>query len=378
MNDSTKEKLPAATILLIVANIGVAAMTLGTEQAAYLYGFIPDSGSPQSAQQRLITLFSGIFVHVEPFHLFANMIVLAALGPIVERAAGWWRTLAVYVGGALVGVFSHWAIVSVAVPLAAQKPLVGASGGIAGLVGFSFVRFFRARVPLFPKVRVPVYVVVIAWIALEVAGATLSVRAFDLASSHWAHLGGIVSGVLLSFLLGSARAVESETWQERLAAAHARGADAVAAVARARLSKAPEDTQALESITKSLIASDRAEEAKQILLRVAKETPLLGGGIAVRMLIDNGWLQELPARVRMRTAAQIANTTPDLAERALLTVLEEQPSEDTPDALFMLVELSVKSDPRGARHYAAMLTSQFALSAQAERLRMQYPELLGR
>lgn len=371
-----KERLPVATIVLIVANIGVASMTLGTEQAAYSYGFLPDAGSPQSAQQRLITLFAGVFVHVEPFHLLANMILLAALGPIVERAAGWWRTLTVYLGGAVVGVLAHWAIVSVALPLAAQKPLVGASGGIAGLVGFSFVRFFRARVPLFPKVRVPVYGVIVAWIALEVVGATLSVRAFDLASSHWAHLGGIATGVLLSFLFGSARVVESETWKERLADAHAKGADAVAAVARARLSKNPQDAEALESLASSLVASGRAEEAKQMLLRIAKDTPLAGGGAAVRLLADNGWLRELPARVRLRTAGALVPHAPDLAERLLLTILEEPPSEDTPDALFMLVEISAKSDPDGARRYAAMLTSQFALSPQAERLRLQFPELV--
>ncbi len=373
-----KERLPVATIVLIVANIGVASMTLGTEQAAYSYGFIPDAGSPQSAQQRLITLFAGIFVHVEPFHLLANMILLSALGPIVERAAGWWRTLTVYLAGAVVGVIAHWAIVSVALPLATQKPLVGASGGIAGLVGFSFVRFFRARVPLFPKVRVPVYGVIIAWIALEVIGATLSVRAFDLASSHWAHFGGIATGVLLSFLFGSARVVESETWQERLADAHAKGADAVAAVARARLSKDPQDAEALESLASALLASGRTEEAKQMLLRVAKESPLAGGGAAVCVLADNGWLQELPARVRLRTAGALVPHAPDLAERLLLTILEEPPSEDTPDALFMLVELSARSDPDGARRYAAMLTSQFALSPQAERLRLQFPELVSR
>lgn len=372
-----KERLPIATIVLIVANIGVAAMTLGTEQAAYSYGFLPDAGSPQSVQQRLVTLFAGIFVHVEPFHLFTNMVLLAALGPVVERAAGWWRTLTVYVVGALVGVLAHWAIVSVALPLAAQKPLVGASGGIAGLVGFAFVRFFRARVPLFPKVSVPVYAVIIVWVLFEVAGATLSVRAFDLASSHWAHLGGVVAGVLLSMLFGSARAVETEVWQERFANAQAKGVEAIAAVARARLAKNPQDAQALHSLTNALIASGRGDEAKRLLLRIAKESPQAGKGLAVRLLADNGWLGELPPRVRLRTAAELAQTASDLAERVLLTVLEEPPSEDTPEALLMLVEISVQSDPEGAGRYAAMLTSQFGLSPQAERLRARYPEFAG-
>lgn len=373
-----KERLPVATILLIVANIGVASVTLGTEQAAYSYGFIPDAGSPQSPQQRLITLLAGTFVHVEPFHLFTNMVLLAALGPVVERAAGWWRTLVAYLFGALLGVLAHWVIVTVALPVAAQKPLVGASGGIAGLVGYSLVRFFRARVPVFPKVRVPVYWVIFAWVGLEVLGATLSVRAFDLASSHWAHLGGIVTGVLLSFLFGSAKAVESEAWQDRLADARRQGADAVTAVARSRLAKDPEDAQALEALTRALIESGRMEEAKQTLLRLARDAPLGGGGVGVRLLLENGWLNELPARVRLRTAAALANVAPNLAERTLLTLLEEPPSEDTPDALFMLVELSVETDQDGARRYARMLTSQFALSPQAERLRLQYPHLIAR
>jgi membrane associated rhomboid family serine protease len=373
-----KEQLPVATILLIVANIGVAALTLGTEQAAYSYGFIPDAGSLQSAQQRLISLLAGIFVHVEPFHLFTNMVLLAALGPVVERAAGWWRTLTVYFLGALVGVLAHWAIVSVALPAAAQKPLVGASGGIAGLVGYSLVRFFRGKVQLFPKVGVPVYVVVLAWVGLEILGAVLSVRAFDLASSHWAHLGGVLTGVILSLLFGSARAVESEAWEERLADAQRKGADAVAAVARARFAKNPEDSKALESLAKALIESGRLEEAKQMLLRLVRDAPLSGGGVGVSLLLDNGWIGELPARVRLRAAAALMKVVPTLAERTLLTVLEDPPSEDTPDALFMLVELSAESDQDGARRYATMLTSQFGLSPQAERLRIRYPGLSDR
>lgn len=371
-----KERLPIATIILIVANIGVASITLGTEQAAYSYGFIPDSGSPQPIQQRLVTLFASIFVHVEPFHLLTNMVFLAALGPVVERTSGSWKTLSVYLVGGVVGVLAHWAIVSVALPLAAQKPLVGASGAIAGLVGFAFIRFFRASVPLFPKVRVPVYAVVIAWVLLESIGAVLSVRTFDLASSHWAHLGGIAAGVLLSFALGSARAVESETWQERLAEAQNKGADAIAAVARERLSKNPEDAQAIEALITALITSGRTEEAKQTLLRIAKGTPLAGNGAAIRMLAENGWLSEVPARVRLRTASELAPMALEAAERVLLSILEERPSEDTPDALFLLVEISALSDPEGARRYATMLLSQFALSPQAERLRSQYPELV--
>ena len=78
----------------------------------------------------MLTLVSAPFLHAGLGHLALNMVCLAAIGPVVERQIGWWRFLLVWVaacsGGAMVHAVLH---------ASSMAPLIGASGGVAGLVG---------------------------------------------------------------------------------------------------------------------------------------------------------------------------------------------------------------------------------------------------
>jgi len=369
-----KEKLPAATLLLLVANLVVAGFTLGVEQAAYSQGIVPAAqGDVWRTQIRPILTHA--FVHIEPFHLLVNLVVLAALGPVVERALGFWKFLILFLGAAWLGGVAHWAIVRSQSGEAAALPLIGASGGIAGLVGYSFLRFFRERVPLFPRVRVPVFAIIGAWIALEIALAIGSLQTFELASSHWSHLGGLVVGVGLAFLFGAGGAVAEDQYAQRLEEAKRRSADALIALTKQRIKERPQDAEALNSLARALIESGRAELARETLVDLA----LKGKGdvptVALRLLIENGWASELPAKARIRLADQAAGTDPWLAETTLTSILEEASGDDTADALATLVTLLVERDEPAARRYAKLLRSDHAGSFQADRIQRMYPYL---
>jgi membrane associated rhomboid family serine protease len=77
------------------------------------------------------TTFTSMFMHADLWHLFGNMVFLWAFGRRIEDACGHWRFLAFYLlagmvanmGGALLN------------PAEGDRPGIGASGAIAGVMG---------------------------------------------------------------------------------------------------------------------------------------------------------------------------------------------------------------------------------------------------
>ena len=78
----------------------------------------------------MLTLVSAPFLHAGLGHLALNMVCLAAIGPVVERQIGWWRFLLVWVAACSGGAMVHAVLRA-----SSMAPLIGASGGVAGLVG---------------------------------------------------------------------------------------------------------------------------------------------------------------------------------------------------------------------------------------------------
>lgn len=89
---------PYATVGLIVVNTGVAFLTwptiwLSEDEAALktLAFFVLQYGFFNP-----ISWITSNYLHLHPFHLIGNMIVLWAFGLIVEGKIGWWRFLLLY------------------------------------------------------------------------------------------------------------------------------------------------------------------------------------------------------------------------------------------------------------------------------------------
>lgn len=128
-------------------------------------------------------------LHTDLFHIVLNMLWLAYTGWNLERALGRANVLAIYVAsvtmGSLLSMFGS-----------PDTPSLGASGGVFGLVAASTVFGFvrpdvlpsRGR-RLFGMAMLP-YLLLMFWSGL-----------MNEDTDNWSHLGGLLTGLLLGFVL---------------------------------------------------------------------------------------------------------------------------------------------------------------------------------
>ena len=141
------------------------------------------------------TLVGHMFLHGGALHLLMNMVMLLAIGRILEPALGSSRFLGLYVLSGLAGGLAEWAWA----PMSAV-PAVGASGAISGLVAAQAMIFGRSqRSPLMQALGLGV-----AWVVLQfAAGAALAGPGMRIAIA--AHIGGFIAGLVLARPLVAAR-----------------------------------------------------------------------------------------------------------------------------------------------------------------------------
>jgi rhomboid protease GluP len=137
-------------------------------------------------------LFTHTFVHFDFAHLFGNMLLLVPLMLWVRSItrSQWW--LATYFTAAAAGGFLQ-------IVTSPDALLLGASGGVAGLLGASLV----ACVRMIRSGRQPALAMIVlalcAFVLYEqVAG---EIAAADPTVGHMAHIGGLACGFLLGFLV---------------------------------------------------------------------------------------------------------------------------------------------------------------------------------
>lgn len=128
-----------------------------------------------------------IFLHIGVLHLFVNMYSLYAIGPAVERFFGTARFLAQYLLSGFAGVIFSLAF--------SPYPSAGASGAIFGLLGSlgAFLYVHRELFGQFGRTQLRQ----IAVVALLNLGLGL-MPGID----NWGHLGGLLTGVLLTLSIG--------------------------------------------------------------------------------------------------------------------------------------------------------------------------------
>jgi len=138
-----------------------------------------------------------VFIHGGYFHLFINLYSLYAIGPVVERFFGPWRTLVLYLLSGTAGVLLSLSFSS--------YRSVGSSGAIFGLLG-SLGAFLYANRSTFGQAGA-IQLRQIVLVALFNLGLGLS-PGID----NWGHLGGLIFGAGLTWFTGPNFAiVEDET-----------------------------------------------------------------------------------------------------------------------------------------------------------------------
>jgi membrane associated rhomboid family serine protease len=172
----------------IVAGFGVVpAVLFGTEALPNGLPFVP---AP-------LTLVTSLFLHGSILHLIGNMLFLWVFGDNVEDGMGHGRFLVFYLACGIVAGLTHAFIEP-----ESTRPLIGASGAVAGVVAAYLILYprvkvwglFFGRIPL----RVPAMWAIGFWILLQLFSAFAG---GDESVGWFAHLGGLVAGAALTPVL---------------------------------------------------------------------------------------------------------------------------------------------------------------------------------
>ena len=140
---------------------------------------------PIAGFNRWWTLVSASFLHGSILHIFFNMAALTQLGPFVLREFGFYRFVIIYIVTGIGGFFISY--------LAHIPFTIGASGSICGLIG-AILYYGKSREGLYGHA---IYRQAMGWVVgLVIFGLLVA------GINNWAHGGGIVSGILLGFLMG--------------------------------------------------------------------------------------------------------------------------------------------------------------------------------
>jgi len=204
-NDRRTRRFPAVTYGLIAANVLMFLVLLPLDRAAVInaFGLVP-------AHPALRNMLASMFVHANIYHLAWNMLFLWLFGPNVEDAIGRLEYAIFYVGSGLAASLLHLVMVY-GYPAAANVPVVGASGAIAGTLGIFAMRYYKTRIKVFWCVGILIYPLrwgtftvpavlgLGVWFAGQLAGGIRSVAHPSAGgTAYWAHIGGMVFGMALA------------------------------------------------------------------------------------------------------------------------------------------------------------------------------------
>jgi membrane associated rhomboid family serine protease len=188
-----------AWIAAVTAAFWLLAYVLGLgDLAAVSMGFIPDrlSGAVLvgPAVPALLTPLSATLVHAGFFHLGLNLLILVWCGTAVECVLGPRALIVIYVVAAYAAALSQWLV-----DPHSTIPMVGASGGVSGVIGAFALSFGQQKqVVASPALNRALNVLwlLAAWVVLQLmAGLLAGMQGILLATP--AHVGGFLAGLAL-------------------------------------------------------------------------------------------------------------------------------------------------------------------------------------
>lgn len=138
-------------------------------------------------------------MHASTMHIFFNMFALYVFGPLVERYANPKRFLTLYLASGFGAVFLHQLIMFLQFStndISQFPPAVGASGAVMGvLVAFAVLYPNIKLMLLFPPIPVKAKYLAMAYVAIDLFSG---ISGYNTGVANWAHLGGALTGFLLT------------------------------------------------------------------------------------------------------------------------------------------------------------------------------------
>jgi len=289
--DRKKEVVPWVTYGIIMVNVLIF----------YLYEAAP-WGDVQFMEKNLLFLpvepnawnvavsaFSSMFLHANGGHLWGNMVFLWVLGTSVERRIGHDRFALLYL---ITGLFGGVAFVlSWFLATGEAGHALGASGAIAGIMGIFAVRcYFKSMIfplpilgifslilPISLKVRLNSLVIIGLFFMADLSGGIGQISGESASMvGHWAHLGGMISGIILAgFLKLGKGAVEERHLEIGVKAAGARvGFGEGEQSLRLVLERNPDNLEAMLTLARVKSKYGASDEGRELYRRVIP--PLIG------------------------------------------------------------------------------------------------------
>lgn len=140
--------------------------------------------------------FRGALVLQNSLHIVFNMYILYVIGTQVERLFGHVRYAAVYLLGGLAG-----SVLSAALG-GGDSYSVGASGAVFAVIGAQFVYLYQHRKLLGVRGRAQMRSLIYLAAINLVFGALTGVAGAGIIVDNWAHLGGLIGGLILTWAIG--------------------------------------------------------------------------------------------------------------------------------------------------------------------------------
>jgi membrane associated rhomboid family serine protease len=187
MKISAVKLLVAANVLVFVLqNLSKGAL----DDLFALWPLQPINGQSYFQFWQIITY---AFLHGNITHLLFNMLVLWMFGAEIERYVGPRRLLACYFASVITAALSQLFIPTLFG--APPAPVVGASGGVFGLIlAYAFLFPNRKVIPLIPPIPMPAWLFATLYAGIELF---LGVTGSQSGVAHFAHLGGMVGSALV-------------------------------------------------------------------------------------------------------------------------------------------------------------------------------------
>jgi membrane associated rhomboid family serine protease len=201
-DDSGRRTFPVVTYGLIALNVLFFLVEMSGGDAFIMkWSFVP-SRFVANPFVDFPTLFTSMFMHAGWVHLGGNMLYLWIFGDNVEDRFGSAKFVIFYLLCGLGATFAQLAF-----SLGSNVPNLGASGAIAGVLGAYILMFPQGRVRVLQGqqvIQVPALIVIGLWIVLQLFSGigSISQSADSGGVAYMAHVGGFVSGFVLTYLLG--------------------------------------------------------------------------------------------------------------------------------------------------------------------------------
>jgi membrane associated rhomboid family serine protease len=183
--------MPPITFALILINVLVYMLGMATgPDIIRVFGLWPPGSGGAFHLWQLVTYS---FLHGSITHIGFNMIAVWMFGAELEKRWGELRFLLTYLLSVVVAAMTQIAVSGLF--LHASGPVIGASGGVFGLL-LAYALYFPTRVISFiflPFIRIPARTFVLGYGAVELV---LGVTHTETGVAHFAHLGGLFGGWL--------------------------------------------------------------------------------------------------------------------------------------------------------------------------------------